>query len=231
MADTGPTDPVSEKPIAMTDLHPDRVNGLRHRSASSSSKTLEVDTTEATTQSKEDVPPDGGYGWVNVASNFFINAHTWGINSSYGVFLSYYLSHDYFPNTGPLTYAFIGGLSISIALLIAPLATSCIHHFGTRTTLYLGVFFETLSLIGSSFTHTKYVSSTHSNSGLLFKARANRNPQQIILSQGICFGLGMGFLFIGSVGIIPQWFTSKRSVANAIAASGSGLGGLMYSVS
>jgi hypothetical protein len=28
-----------------------------------------------------DLPPDGGYGWVCVASVFWINAHTWGINS------------------------------------------------------------------------------------------------------------------------------------------------------
>lgn len=26
-------------------------------------------------------PPEGGYGWVCVASTFLINAHTWGINS------------------------------------------------------------------------------------------------------------------------------------------------------
>ena len=28
-----------------------------------------------------DVPPDGGYGWVCVASVFIINFHTWGLNS------------------------------------------------------------------------------------------------------------------------------------------------------
>jgi len=28
-----------------------------------------------------DVPPNGGYGWVCVAAAFFINAHTWGMNS------------------------------------------------------------------------------------------------------------------------------------------------------
>jgi hypothetical protein len=27
------------------------------------------------------IPPDGGYGWVCVATCWFINAHTWGINS------------------------------------------------------------------------------------------------------------------------------------------------------
>lgn len=30
---------------------------------------------------QEDIPPDGGYGWVVTACVFIINAHTWGINS------------------------------------------------------------------------------------------------------------------------------------------------------
>ncbi|RAL17226.1 MCT family MFS transporter [Aspergillus homomorphus CBS 101889] len=163
------------------------------------------------TESKyeQDVPPDGGYGWVCVACVFWINAHTWGINSSYGVFLSYYLSHDVFPNTSALSYAFTGGLSISCALLVAPVATYLIHVFGTRLTLNLGVFFETLSLIGSSFATQRW---------------------HIFLSQGVCFGWGMGFLFVGSVGIIPQWFSRRRSLAMGINAAGSGLGGLMYSL-
>ena len=40
----------------------------------------------------------------------------------------------------------------------------------------------------------------------------------------------MGFLFVGSVGVIPQWFTTKRSLANAIGTAGSGVGGLIYSL-
>ena len=32
-------------------------------------------------KSQEDVPPDGGYGWVVCACVFLINAHTWGVNS------------------------------------------------------------------------------------------------------------------------------------------------------
>lgn len=40
----------------------------------------------------------------------------------------------------------------------------------------------------------------------------------------------MGFLFTGSVGLVPQWFHEKRSLANSIGTSGSGFGGLTYSL-
>jgi len=123
--------------------------------------------------------------------------------------LAHYLSFNTFPGTSPLTYAFVGGLSISIALFVAPLATYIIHVFGTKTALNIGVFFETLSLIAASFAHSIW---------------------QLILSQGVCFGIGMGFLFVGNVGIVPQWFLKRRSLANSIAAAGSGFGGLTYAL-
>jgi MFS family permease len=81
--------------------------------------------------------------------------------------------------------------------------------YGTRTTLLIGVFLETISLIGASFATKIW---------------------HLFLSQGVCFGWGMGFLFVGSVVIAPQWFTTKRSLANGVSAAGSGLGGLIYSL-
>jgi len=52
----------------------------------------------------------------------------------------------------------------------------------------------------------------------------------LILSQGVCFGLGLGFCFSSTVGVVPQWFVKRRSFANALATSGSGFGGLTYSL-
>lgn len=156
-----------------------------------------------------DAQPNGGYGWVCVVCCFCINAHTWGLNSSYGVFLAYYLANDVFPGATELQYAFVGGLSISMALLVSPVATITTRLYGTKTTLLIGVFFETVSLVGASFASEIW---------------------QLFLSQGVCFGWGMGFQFVGSVGVVPQWFTTRRSLANGIATAGSGFGGLMYSL-
>ncbi|KAL3958483.1 hypothetical protein ACCO45_006645 [Purpureocillium lilacinum] len=48
-------------------------------------------------------PPNGGYGWVCTACVATINAHTWGLNSSYGVFLAHYLATNTFPGATPST--------------------------------------------------------------------------------------------------------------------------------
>lgn len=45
----------------------------------------------------EDVPPDGGYGWVITACVFLANSHTWGINSSWAVLLGMYLAFCWIP--------------------------------------------------------------------------------------------------------------------------------------
>ena len=125
------------------------------------------------------------------------------------MFLAHYLANNIYPGATYLEFAFIGGLSISQAMLVSPIATSTTRIFGSRITLLIGVFFETLALIGASFA---------------------KEIWQLFLSQGLCFGWGMGFLFVGSVGVPPQWFTTRRSLANATAAAGSGFGGLIYSL-
>jgi hypothetical protein len=45
----------------------------------SNSETIESAPNQTQEQTWE--PPNGGYGWVCVATCFFINAHTWGLNS------------------------------------------------------------------------------------------------------------------------------------------------------
>lgn len=52
----------------------------------------------------------------------------------------------------------------------------------------------------------------------------------LFLSQGVCFGYGMGFLYITATSILPKWFSRRRSLVLGIASSGAGIGGLAYNL-
>lgn len=53
---------------------------------------------------------------------------------------------------------------------------------------------------------------------------------QVFLAQGICIGLGPGFLFVPSVAILSQFFRRKLAFSVGIAAAGSSLGGTIYPI-
>ncbi|KAF2862382.1 MFS general substrate transporter [Piedraia hortae CBS 480.64] len=152
--------------------------------------------------------PNGGYGWVCTVCCAVLMAHTWGINSSYGVFLAYFLSHHIFTATR-LDYALVGSLSMAITLLVSPIATYSVRILGTRKTPLLGTLIESAALISASF---------------------SRRIWHLYLAQGVAFGIGAGLIFVASVTILPQWFSTRRSLASGISACGSGLGGLIYSL-
>ncbi len=53
---------------------------------------------------------------------------------------------------------------------------------------------------------------------------------QIVLSQGVLVGLGCGFLFVPSIAIIPYYFSTRKALAQGLAACGSSLGGIIYPI-
>ncbi|KAF5013323.1 hypothetical protein FDECE_673 [Fusarium decemcellulare] len=164
---------------------------------------------DAAPQIESDEPPNGGYGWVCTAAAAMINAHSWGFNSAYAVFLAHYLKVDSFPGSTPLQYAFVASLSLTFLLLVSPLATIAVREIGIRPTMFCGVILETASLLCASLATKIW---------------------HLFLTQGVVFGLGLGLLFIPTAAVVPQWFTTKRSLASGVSLSGAGLGGLVYSL-
>ncbi|OCT47306.1 putative transporter MCH2 [Cladophialophora carrionii] len=159
--------------------------------------------------SVEDVPPDGGYGWVCTACVFMLNAHSWGLNSAWGIFLAHYLADSTFKNASRLEYALIGGLSISQSLLSAPAVNICQRYLGMRATLLIGTVLLFVALFGASYSTQIW---------------------HLFMTQGVCFGWGLGFTYIPATATLPQWFSTRRSLAMGIASSGAGLGGLAYNL-
>jgi MFS family permease len=108
-----------------------------------------------------------------------------------------------------LEYAFIGGLSISQALLVSPLTAYTNTHYGLKATLLIGLALQTTALICASFATQVW---------------------HLFLTQGLCFGWGMGFLYVGSAAVVPRWFSTRRSLATGITSAGAGFGGLAYNL-
>ena len=165
--------------------------------------------TQTNVAERTDVPPAGGYGWVVCGCVFFINAHTFGVNSAWGVFLAHFLSRSTFDDATHLQYALIGGLSISQALLVSTVAVKINEKLGIRFSLLLGTLLVSASMLSASYATQVW---------------------HLFLSQGVCFGYGMGFLYITASAVLPQWFLKRRSLAVAIASSGAGIGGLAFNL-
>jgi len=67
-------------------------------------------------------------------------------------------------------------------------------------------------------------------SGGFIAASFAHHTWHLYLTQGVLVGLGIGFMYLPSIAILPQWFEKKRSTASAISAAGSGIGGLIFSL-
>lgn len=170
---------------------------------------------------------DHGYAWVCAGALSLLNGCTWGVAAvssvqdehmpkkadkrvkSYGVYLSHYLDSDYFPNATPLDYAFIGGLEFGVALVISPGVTILTREFGRKLVMISGVLMMSGGYIAASFASQIW---------------------QLYLTQGVLVGLGIGFMFIPGIAVLPQWFLKRRSLAGGIASAGSGFAGLAFSL-
>lgn len=123
--------------------------------------------------------------------------------------MAHYSLHSDKIQASHLEFGLVGGLSISQALMISPVVPTVRKFIGTKPTLLLGTTLIFVSLIASSWATQIW---------------------HLFLSQGFCFGWGMGFAFGTAASLLPPWFTSRRSLAYGIATSGAGVGGLIYSI-
>lgn len=131
--------------------------------------------------------------------------NTWGIVNSFGIFQAYYTT--VLPGHTASEISWIGSLQVFL--------TFCIGAFTGRFTD--AGFFRPVQIIGTCFVTLG-----------VFTASAATQYWQLILAQGICMGLGNGFLFTPAISVVSTYFEKRRSLAIGLAAAGSTTGGLIY---
>ncbi|KAB5533444.1 major facilitator superfamily domain-containing protein [Coniochaeta sp. 2T2.1] len=152
-------------------------------------------------------PPDGGRtAWMMVLGSHLIVMNTWGFINTFGVFQTYYVTALHRP---PSDISWIGSVQIFLLFLIGTLT-------GRATD---AGYFRLIMLLGSAFQVI----------GIFTSAQATQY-WQLFLSQGICMGLGNGFMFCPTMAVLSTYFAKKKMFVMGIAACGSATGGLVFPV-
>ncbi|KAL4887868.1 MFS general substrate transporter [Aspergillus ambiguus] len=149
--------------------------------------------------------PDGGLtAWLQVLCGHLIVFNVWGYINSYGIFVPYYVTTL---NRSSSDIAWVGSLQIFFVYFLGNFSGRATDAGYIRTTLAAGLFFQLLGVFMTSLS-TRY--------------------WQLLLSQGVCQGIGDGLLFCPIVALMSTYFTKKRTMAISISACGAATGGLVF---
>jgi len=152
-------------------------------------------------------PPDGGLkAWTQVLMSHLVSSSCWGFITSWGAFQTYYSQH-LLSTTTQSTISWIGSCQTTLIFLVGigsgrAMDAGYFHHLIVTGSI--------LQLVGVM---TMSVSTTF---------------WQLLLSQGICFGVGAGLVFTPTMALLSTYFTKKRNLAMGISACGSCTGGLVF---
>lgn len=155
-------------------------------------------------EKKQPVMPDGGYGWMVVFASLVVSLIADGISFSFGLINTELLA--YFKES-PSKTAWISSLFFSVPLLMGPIWSNLVDKYGCRKMTILG------GLL-SSF-------------GFALASLCN-SIEMLYLTFGIISGLGLGIGYVTAVVSIAFWFDKKRTFATGIGASGTGIGTFLY---
>ncbi|OCH87540.1 MFS general substrate transporter [Obba rivulosa] len=153
---------------------------------------------------------DGGRkAWTFCVSAFILETMVWGFGFSYGIFQDYYTSHPPFNTASPVAIAAVGTTSIAIQYAECLLLSFFFGRYPDMITRYMwgGLGLAVISLFISSFATKVW---------------------QLILLQGVLFGIGAGLLYFPVILLLPQWFVRRRGLAGGIIFAGSGVGGFAF---
>lgn len=153
--------------------------------------------------------PEGGFtAWLVVVGSFAMQACTFGMMSSVGVFQSHWQTHQlasYSPSSiGWISSVFVF-LNFALGVQVGPL----FDRYGPRFIMGIGSLFYALSifLLGSC---EKYY--------------------QFMLCFGLLGGFGSALVSTPSLAALAHWFRKRRGTANGLAMVGSSLGGVIFPI-
>ncbi|CAN8098342.1 unnamed protein product [Discula destructiva] len=171
-------------------------------------ETNKVETATAASTGSPTPPNGGSTAWLQVLGGFFVYFNTWGLIISFGVFQTYYETH-LIERYSPSSISWIGTIQAFLLIEVGIFSGPLYDHGYLRYLILAGAGLVAFGIMMTSLATEFY---------------------SIFLSLGICTGLGMGLLFFPAITAISTYWTTRRGMANGIAAAGSAIGAVIYPI-
>ncbi|KAL1798510.1 hypothetical protein ACET3X_002547 [Alternaria dauci] len=153
---------------------------------------------------QDDIPDGGLSAWTQVIMGHLVIFNCWGYITSFGLFQQYYVEQL---GRSSSDIAWIGGMQMFLLNFVGVFSGRTVDMGYLRHCLVLGCILQVLGAFMTAIS-TEY--------------------WQLFLSQGLCSGLGHGFLFAPIVSILPTYFKRHRALAVSLATCGSSTGGMIF---
>jgi MFS family permease len=145
---------------------------------------------------------DSHSAWLAVVGGFLIVFVSWGPSLAYGSFQDYYKSH-LLSHHSPSSISWIGTVNSFLIEFIGVLSGPLLDKGYERCLMLTGSFLMVFGMMMLSFAREYY---------------------QVILSQGLCVGIGAGLVFVPTIAIVSKRVNEKRALALGITACGAAIG-------
>lgn len=124
----------------------------------------------------------------------------------YGVFASYYSTHEPFSEQGGI--AAIASTALGIMYISAPFALFGAQRYPQyrRPALVLGLIIQIIAVVSASFCNS---------------------TTTLLVTQGVLFALGGVFMTFTSLSILDEWFIARKGLAYGIVWAGNGIAGAL----
>lgn len=151
-------------------------------------------------------PPDGGaHAWFMASLAHLVIFNIWGLVNSFGIFQNYYVQVMQIGDESSV--AWIGTVQTFVLYLLGTFSGRGLDAGYFKVQIWVGSLLYVLGMFLLSLCTTYW---------------------QVFLAQAICMGIGYGMVFVPTLALISTYFLKRRSIALAIAVTGSCSGGLVF---
>ncbi|KAF7305428.1 MFS general substrate transporter [Mycena chlorophos] len=155
--------------------------------------------------------PEGGLAaWLTVFGAFIVNFCGFGYTTAFGVFQDFYV-REYLSHSSPSAISWIGSVNTLLGVSLSVVSGPLYDRGHVRALISAGCLIQALGLFLLSLCQPQQL-------------------YQIMLSQGVLLGIGLGLTYVPALALVSQYFRRRRALAMTLTQAGIPLGAIVHPI-